>query len=170
MNKALILVDFQNEWANKESDYYVGDIAGLLSRSNELIDYCRENNFKIIFTRHIEKDSQDAFAPDSWNSEIISEMHRKESDVVVAKNKISSFYKTNLEDELKGVEEIVVAGILSNLCVRSLIHDAYDRDFGIVVIKNCCASFSQGIQDFTFEDLKATREEIEFVDLDDFIK
>ena len=68
-----------------------------------------------------------------------------------------------------GINEIVVAGILTNLCVRSLVQDAYDRDFKITVVKDCCVSFNQVTQDFTFKDLKETREDIEFVNLNEFV-
>lgn len=169
-SKALILVDFENEWINKDSDYFVGDISNVLKKTNKLIDYCRKNNYKIIFTIHIEKDSESAFAPNSKNVKIIDEIHKEKFDVFIKKNKISPFYKTNLEKELKGIKEIVVCGILTNLCVRSVVQDAYDRDFQIIVIKDCCVAFDKETQEFTFRDLKATREEIKFLDLNEFIR
>jgi len=41
--------------------------------------------------------------------------------------------------------------------------------FDITVIKDCCVAFDDEIQEFTFRDLKATREEIEFLNLNEFI-
>ena len=70
-SKTLILVDFEKEWTDKSSDYFVGDISKVIERTNKLIDFCRKNGYKIIFTRHIEKDSEDAFAEDSENVKII---------------------------------------------------------------------------------------------------
>jgi nicotinamidase-related amidase len=168
--KALILVDLENEWTNKNSDYFVGDISELIKKTNKLLDYCRKKNHKIIFTTHIEKDSDEAFAENSKNVEIVSGIDRKDSDILIKKNKISPFYKTNLEKELKGIKEIVICGILTNLCVRSLAQDAYDRDFQITIVKDCCKAFDEETHEFTIKDLKATREEIEFLNLDEFIK
>lgn len=167
--KTLILVDFQNEWTNPESDYFVGDISWIIKKANKLINFARKKRYKIIFTQHIEIDSEDVFAPDSDNAEIISTINRRDSDVVITKNKISPFYKTNLDKELKWTEEIIVSGILTNLCVRSLVQDAYDRDFNITVIKDCCVAFDKKIQNFTFKDLKETREEVEFCNLKEFL-
>ncbi len=168
--KALILVDFQNEWIEPTSEYYVGDISEVIEKTNRLIDWARKNNIKIIFTRHIELGSTNEFAERSKNSELITEISRNGSDVIVVKNKISPFYKTNLENELNGISEIIIAGILTNLCVRSLASDAYDRDFGITIIDDCCVAFTKETHEFTLKDLKETRSEIQIEKLDEFIK
>jgi nicotinamidase-related amidase len=170
MAKALILVDFENEWIDINSSDYVGNISQVMARTNKLIDYCRPNKYKIIFTRHVEKDSKTAWSEKSNGTKLIKGIHKKDSDILITKYKVSPFYKTNLENELRGIDTIVVLGILTNMCVRSLIQDAYDRDFKIIVIKDCCVSFDKKIQDFTFKDLKNTREEIEFLNLNEFTK
>ncbi|PIN76229.1 hypothetical protein COV18_00320 [Candidatus Woesearchaeota archaeon CG10_big_fil_rev_8_21_14_0_10_37_12] len=169
-SKSLILVDFEKEWTDKSSDYFVGDVSELIEKTNKLIGYCRKNDYKIIFTTHIEKDSDEAFAENSENVEIIDEINKQDSDVLIKKNKISPFFKTDLDKHLEGIDEIVIAGILTNLCVRSLAQDAYDRDFKITIIKDCCRAFDIETHEFTLKDLKATREEIEFLNLNEFVK
>lgn len=166
--KALICVDFEKEWIDKNSDYFVGDISDVIEKTNTLIDFCREKGYKIIFTTHIEKDSDSAFSEKTTNIEIINSIHKDDSDLLIKKNKISPFFKTNLEEELEGVKEIIICGILTNLCVRSLAQDAYDRDFSIKIIKDCCKAFDEETHEFTIKDLKNTREEIEFMDQDEF--
>src|SRR3989344_6937982 len=161
-SKALILVDFEKEWTDKISD--------VVEKTNKLIDYCRKNDYKIIFTTHIEKDSDEAFAENSENVEIIDEIKKQDSDVLIKKNKISPFFKTDLDKHLERIDNIVIAGILTNLCVRSLAQDAYDRDFKITIIKDCCRAFDVETHEFTLKDLKATREEIEFLNLNEFIE
>jgi len=88
-----------------------------------------------------------------------------ESDRVLTKNKISPFYNTDLEEILKELtpDQLVVAGILTNLCVRSAVSDAYDRDYHIKVVTDACVSDSHETDKFTFKDLKKTRPEIELV-------
>lgn len=170
MNKALILVDFENEWIMPDSDYYVKGAKGILPNTNKLIDFCRKQGYKIIFITHVEKDSTSIFAPNSKNVEIIKDIHKLPQDILITKNKISPFYKTTLEKELIGIEEIVICGILTNLCVRSLAQDAYDRDFKIKIISDCCIAMDKDTHDFTLKDLKATRDEIEILDTKNFVK
>ena len=168
--KALILVDFEKEWTDENSEYFVGDITKLIENTNKLIDFCRKNNCKIIFVAHIEKGSDGAFAPNSKSVEIIDELNKQSSDILITKNRISPFYNTDLEQYLEGIDEIIIAGILTNLCVRSLTQDAYDRNFKIILIKDCCQAFDEETHNFTIKDLKETREEIEFVDVDEFVR
>lgn len=86
------------------------------------------------------------------------------------KNKISPFYNTSLDQELHGIKHVIVCGILTNLCVRSFIQDAYDREFTITVVKDCCVAHSPEIQEFTFYDLAQTRDEIDFTELKEFVQ
>ena len=75
-----------------------------------------------------------------------------------------------MEKELDGIKQVIVCGILTNLCVRSFIQDAYDREFLITVIQDCCVAHTPEIQDFTFYDLAQTREEIDFTNLQEFVE
>ncbi|MCD4770790.1 cysteine hydrolase [archaeon] len=167
--KALVLIDFEKEWVDGDSDYFVGDVSDIVGKVNRLIGFCRRKDYKIIFVRHIEE-SGNAFIEGSKSVEFIDGIDVKDSDLVVEKKRISSFFKTDMKKSLEGVSGIVVCGILTNLCVRSFVEGAYDRDFGIKVIKDCCVAMDDETQNFTFRDLKATREEVEFLDLKDFIE
>ncbi|MFA7298404.1 MAG: isochorismatase family cysteine hydrolase [Candidatus Absconditabacterales bacterium] len=162
---ALVLIDYQSEWTNPESEYYVGDIQEVVGKVNYLIDHCRTRGFKIIRTKHRETNSTDFFGPET---KFIPELKFQDTDTVIIKNKISPFYKTLLEKELEGIKHVIVCGILTNLCVRSFIQDAYDREFKITVIKDCCVAHDLELQEYTFYDLAQTREEIDFTNIKEF--
>ena len=164
---ALILIDYQSEWTDPESEFYVGETKELVAKVNYLIDYCRNRGYKIIFTKHREADSLTYFGPETT---LIPTLKVQDSDTIIIKNKISPFYNTSLEKELTGIKKIIVCGILTNLCVRSCIADAYDREFKITVIKDCCMAHNPELQEFTFYDLAQTRNEIEFINFKEFVE
>ena len=164
---ALVLVDFQEERTNPDSEYYIGDIKDIITKVNYLIDHCRSREYKIILTKHRESDSLEYFWPET---KFIPDLKIQDDDTVIIKNKISPFYNTSLEKELNGIKHVIVCGILTNLCVRSFIQDAYDRDFKITVIKDCCVAHTAEIQEFTFFDLAQTRDEIDFTELREFVE
>jgi nicotinamidase-related amidase len=157
---ALILIDLENEWKNPKSDYYIGDLKQLIARTNKLIAHARKKNWKIIFVRHVEKDSKTTFAPNSDGIRIIPALKKNTKDILITKYRINAFYKTNLEKELNNIEHTIVAGILTNLCVRMFVEEAYDRGYEITVVKDCCTAMDEKTHEFTLNDLKATREEI----------
>ena len=164
---ALVLIDLQTEWTNPESEYYIADAQEVIAKTHYLIDHCRARGYKIIFTKHREIDSIDSFWPET---ELVPELKREEDDIIIIKNKISPFYNTSLEKELEGIGHVIVCGILTNLCVRSFIQDAYDREMRITVIKDCCAAHTAELQEFTFYDLAQTRDEIDFTNLKEFVE
>lgn len=164
---ALVLIDFQQEWINPESEYYIGDIQEVIAKVNYLIDHCRTRGYKIIFTKHREIGSLEYFWPET---QLIPTLKVEDTDTIIIKNKISPFYNTSLEKELDGIKQVIVCGILTNLCVRSFIQDAYDREFKITVIKDCCVAHTEEMQEFTFYDLAQTRDEIDFTDLKEFVE
>ena len=102
---ALVLIDFQEEWTNPKSEYYVGDIREVIAKVNYLIDYCRIRRYKVILTKHREIDSLEYFGPET---KFIPELKVEEDDTIIIKNKISPFYNTSLEKELNGIKKIVV--------------------------------------------------------------
>jgi nicotinamidase-related amidase len=138
----------------------------LIERAAYLLQYAREMGYKIIFITHHETDG--LFSPENELSHIIDDLHPQDNDTLISKYKISSFYETNLAEELKGVKNIVVAGIPTNLCVRMFVEEAYDRGFNLVLIEDICQTYNDKLQDFTLDDLNESRPDLDIVRLDQF--
>ena len=171
MVKALVVIDYENEWINPVSEYYVGDISKQIVKLNKLINFCRSKKMPIIFITHVEPDSKKEFVAETKSVEIIDSVDFQKEDVLIKKNKISAFYKTDLEMTLKklNVTNVLVTGILTNLCVRSFVSDAYDRGFDITVVTDTCVALSKMMHEFTIKDFKETRPEIKFLTVTKYI-
>lgn len=65
-----------------------------------------------------------------------------EDDYFVLKPKHSGFYSTSLDILLEylAVKKLILAGFAGNLCVLYTANDAYMRDYGLMVPKDCIAS------------------------------
>ncbi|MFH1649770.1 MAG: isochorismatase family cysteine hydrolase [Candidatus Woesearchaeota archaeon] len=169
MTTALILIDFQNEWMDKESDYYVGELLELIANTNKLLAHARKNKWKIIWTRHEEPESEGAFKPGTEGVKLMSQLDISADDTIIVKNIISPFLNNSLDEELDGIENVVVSGILTNLCVRMTVEESYDRGLNITLVKDCCATFDEETHEFTLKDLKATREEIDIKSVSELV-
>src|SRR5262245_53721423 len=90
---------------------------------------------------------------DSKDSEIAPELAPIEGDVVVRKNRWSSFYQTNLELQLRvrGIDTIVIAGGSTDVGIASTVFSARDMDLGIVVIRDGCYSARGNNNEFFLE-------------------
>jgi nicotinamidase-related amidase len=91
---------------------------------------------------HIRKGTQD--------QEIAAELAPAAGDVMVPKNRWSSFYLTNLELQLRvrGIDTIVVAGGSTDVGIASTVFAARDMDLGIVVVRDACYSMRGNNNDF----------------------
>ena len=72
----------------------------------------------------------------SWDFEIVEEITPEPSDTVIVKSRYSGFHGTNLDSLLRGrgVRNLLIAGIASNVCVESTIRDAFFLEYWPVMI------------------------------------
>jgi nicotinamidase-related amidase len=81
----------------------------------------------------------------SPGQEIARLLHPGRDDYFVLKPKHSGFQYTTLDVLLShlGCETLVLTGVAGNFCVLFTAHDAYMRDFKLVVPRDCIASATE---------------------------
>jgi nicotinamidase-related amidase len=69
----------------------------------------------------------------SPESEIHPSIAPRPNEKVVYKHRYSAFYNTDLETVLRclKVEDLVIAGVMTNMCCESTARDAYYRDYRV---------------------------------------
>lgn len=69
----------------------------------------------------------------SPEGEIIEEIAPRHNEKVVIKHRYSAFYNTDLETILRclRVEDLVITGVMTNMCCESTARDAYYRDYRV---------------------------------------
>jgi nicotinamidase-related amidase len=67
--------------------------------------------------------------------EIHPELRPLPGEKVVTKHRYSAFYNTDLETVLRclKIEDLVVSGVMTNLCCESTARDAYFRDYRVFI-------------------------------------
>ena len=87
----------------------------------------------------------DALVEGTWGAEVHPGLAPIEGELVVTKRAVSSLTGSDLAPILqaRGVSTLVLAGIATTYVVEGTARDAVDRGYGVVVLQDCCASFSE---------------------------
>ena len=80
----------------------------------------------------------------------------EDEDYFVLKPKHSGFYSTCLDILLEylGVKTLILTGLAGNLCVLYTANDAFMRDFGLIVPRDCVASETKASNSYALEQMK----------------
>ncbi|MBD3369444.1 isochorismatase family protein [Candidatus Fermentibacteria bacterium] len=141
---ALLVVDMQKFFLDEASPTFTCGGLAVLPNVKLLLKAFRRANRPVIFTRHVHHpDDLDSGIMGWWwegkciegspESEIHPELSPLPGEKVVLKHRYSAFYNTDLETVLRclKVEDIVVCGIMTNICCESTARDAYYRDYRV---------------------------------------
>ncbi|MBN1196441.1 MAG: isochorismatase family protein [Candidatus Aminicenantes bacterium] len=141
---ALLVVDMQMFFLDPASPTFTCGGVAILPAVQRLIDAFRREDRPVIFTRHIHHPGDlDSGIMGWWwegkclegspESEIHADLAPLPGEKVVFKHRYSAFYNTDLETVLRclKVEDIVVSGIMTNMCCESTARDAYYRDYRV---------------------------------------
>ncbi|MDQ3539565.1 MAG: cysteine hydrolase [Chloroflexota bacterium] len=79
----------------------------------------------------------------------------REGDVVLTKHRYSAFIDTPLETILRtrSIRTVVVAGLTTDVCVGSTARDAFQRDFHVITLADCCAEMTRARHEAALETL-----------------
>lgn len=77
-----------------------------------------------------------------WGTEFHEDLNINSQDFVIIKNRVSPFYKTNLEKLLQSlqVKTVFITGVSTNNAVQAAARDAHDRDYNVVVVDDGCGA------------------------------
>jgi nicotinamidase-related amidase len=143
---ALLVIDMQQFFLETASPSYICGGAAILPTLKRMITAFRSAGRPVIFTRHVHHPNDLDTGIMGWwwegkclegspESEIHPELVPMSGEKVVFKHRYSAFYNTDLETVLRclKVEDIVVSGIMTNMCCESTARDAYYRDYRVFV-------------------------------------
>ena len=143
---ALLIVDMQMFFLDPGSPTFTDGGPAALPAIKRLVEAFRAAGRPVIFTQHVHHPNGSDLGIMGWwwegrclqgseESGIHPELAPRPGEKVIAKHRYSAFYNTDLETALRcmNVEDVVVTGVMTNLCCESTARDAYFRDYRVFV-------------------------------------
>lgn len=142
MKTALVLIDIQNDYFPGGKMELVGSLEAS-SQARQVLEAFRAQGWPIFHVQHLAiKPNATFFIPDTPGAEIHQQVQPLPGEVVVQKHFPNSFRETDLLARLKaeGVTRLVLAGMMTHMCVDATVRGACDHGFECVLIHDACAT------------------------------
>jgi nicotinamidase-related amidase len=166
MNSIYLVLDMQNDLVHAEGPNGKSALGhevaarGVLEKTAQAIAKARPAGVRVGFVRvGFSSDYRECpvgspvfggapkaglFKLGAWGTQIHESLGEHPEDVQVVKHRVSPFYSTTLEAQLRAldVKRIYCSGVSTQAVVQATVRDAHDRDFEVVVLEDCCAAHS----------------------------
>src|SRR5699024_4046641 len=166
---AIVIIDMQNSFVNLRGSigrngYDASMMNGTIPYVKELVEACRENSIQDIWVtqNHYKEDVTrethrirphthrwKAGSPaivGTWESEIVDELKplADSSSEIIIKHRFSAFIDTRLKTllRMKGINTLIVCGVGTAYFVESIVRDAYQLDYDVLVAEEGVAGMS----------------------------
>jgi len=142
MVKGLLLVDIQNDYFPGGAMELVGS-AEAGGQARELLAAFRRRSLPVIHVQHIAlPPGATFFLPQTRGVEINECVTPAVNEITVRKSFPNSFRETPLLQHLRQlkVEELVIAGMMTHMCVDSTVRAAFDLGFECSLAQDACAT------------------------------
>src|ERR1700677_4504513 len=135
---AVIVVDLQKGIINSP---FVHPIAAVIERTRALLHVFRQRDLSIVLVNvaggapgRTEQPRRYSTLPEGF-SDLIPELDRQSSDIVVTKQTWGAFASTDLEAQLKanGVTQVVVTGVATGTGVEATARQAYEHGCNVTL-------------------------------------
>lgn len=153
-----------------EQPYFFGRIASLvIPNCRKLLEFFRSTGRAVVHVRVVSHPDDASDWPKTYRPyllarrllparpgekgyEWVESLAPLHDEVVIEKRSISAFNSTGIETVLRrmGVEDLVLTGVATNYGVGHTAIDAVDRGFGVVVVDDATAAYSDETHDAWF--------------------
>ena len=162
---ALIVIDMQNGFVDENGfiariglDRSAGVAA--IEPAKRLLEAARAASIPVVFTRYsLNPDYSDAglllelypgireaggMVRGTRGADVIDDLAPREGELTIDKTRYSAFFRTDLEAHLRdlGVDQLIICGVTTNVCVEATGRDAFARDIRVIVVSDATGAHS----------------------------
>ncbi|RKY71776.1 MAG: cysteine hydrolase [Candidatus Latescibacterota bacterium] len=163
---AILVVDMLNDFLKTGGKMVLDTGKVIIEPSSRLLERARNNEIPIVYVndshrlgvrqdREFKKRAEHCIEG-TWGAEVIRELKPQEGDFVVKKRRFSGFYETDLDLTLKDlkIDTVIIIGVVTNICVRSTVHDAFFRGYKVIIPRDCVMATGEREQESSLYDIQ----------------
>ncbi|MCM3293055.1 cysteine hydrolase [Paenibacillus sp. MER 180] len=134
-DKALLIIDVQMAMFDESDPVHDGE--GLIEILCRVLAEARAAGVPVIYVQHNENEGA-PLEPGQPGWDIHHAIKPKAHDIVIQKRKPDSFYGTTLKQELddRGIRELIIAGMQTDVCVDTTCRCAYSHGYKITLLSD----------------------------------
>ena len=162
---AVLVIDMLNDFCKPGGAMVLPGYERLLSPQQTVIDAARRSGAAVIFVvdnhrQNVRRDREflkrtPHCIENTWGAKVIDELGARPTDLFVIKRRYSAFFGTDLDLTLRDldIESLIIMGVVTNICVRSTVHDAFFLGYKVIVPEDCVAATGPREQDSSLYDI-----------------
>jgi len=142
MTRGLVIIDIQRDYFPGGA-YPLVEPEAAVKAARQVLDAFRAAGAPVIHVQHVWDAPDAAFMkPGTDGVEIHPLVAPEGGEPVVTKALPNSFVATSLESDLRdrGIDEVVVAGMMTSMCVDSTVRAGAELGFTMTVVHDACAA------------------------------
>jgi nicotinamidase-related amidase len=142
MKQGLLLIDIQNDYFSGGAMELVG-MEAAAAKAAQLLAEFRAGAGPVYFIQHLaSRPGATFFLPGTTGAEIHGSVAPAPGESVITKHFPNSFRQTDLLERLHndGVEQLVIGGAMSHMCIDATTRAAFDLGFFCIVVEEACAT------------------------------
>ncbi len=159
---AVLVVDMLNDFCEPEGAMPLPDSELLYPPIQSLLEAARAGGSPVIWLcdehpsgdKEFEKRTEHCLVG-SWGAQVVDALKPPEGEYPLPKRRYSGFFETDLDLRLRelGIEHLIITGVVTNICVRSTVHDAFFRGYNVIVPEDCVAATGEREQESSLYDI-----------------
>lgn len=167
MKTALLVIDMQNAFIHADGENFYPAAPKIVAPALALISAARHSKTIIVHVADVHragfKDYEQIRLPEhglagSFDAAFFDNFGRKEGhpEIEITKRRYSAFFGTDLALFLReqGVDDVIICGVKTNVCVRATAQDAFANGFQVQVVRDAVNTNRAHLGDAALEDIE----------------
>jgi ureidoacrylate peracid hydrolase len=159
---ALLVIDILNDFFEEGGAMVLPGGKKLYQTIGKMTDAARAKKIPVFWLNQSLREDDSLFNTrtphcivDSWGAQVVDAIPVSPDDIQVPKRRYSGFFQTSLDLHLRErkIEHVIVTGVVTNICVRSTVNDAFFLGYDVTVPRECVEATSPEHQETHLYDI-----------------